>query len=89
MIHLSKSKENDYITFDDESDKKYFDFAEAKKKIEKLLESKNGKFSDAAIKLNLFSYYCADFKIIDLPGITSSSNLAFYLFSSLKHLKKA
>lgn len=79
MVHLSKNKENDYITFDDEIDKKYFDFAEAKKKIEKLLESKNGEYSDAAIKLNLFSYYCADMKIIDLPGITNSCKLITFI----------
>lgn len=74
MVHLSRSNENDYITFDDESDRKYYDFAEARKKIEKLLENKNGKYSDTAIKINLFSYYCADIKIVDLPGITNSSN---------------
>ncbi len=74
MFHLSKSKDNDYITFEDEKDRKYYDFADAKKKLEKLLESKNGKYSDSAIKVYLFSYYCCDMKIVDLPGITNSSN---------------
>lgn len=75
MVHLTKTKENDYITFDDENDKKYYDFSEAKKKIEKILENKNGKFSDTPIKFNIFSYFCTDMKIIDLPGITNSSKI--------------
>lgn len=69
-IHLSKAKDKDYIIFDDEKDIKYFDFEEAKKKLNSLLCNKKGKYSDTAIKLNLYSYYCADIKFVDLPGIT-------------------
>lgn len=80
MSHLSKNSENDYIIFDDENDKKYFDFNEAKDKLEKLMNNKNGKFTDVAIKLTIFSYYCIDIKIIDLPGINDSSKFFHHIY---------
>jgi len=73
MVHLNKSKENDYIIFENVNDKKFYDFNEAKIKLESLLNTRNGKISEKAIKLTIYSYYCCDIKIIDLPGITNKS----------------
>jgi len=75
MSHLSKNNENDYIIFDEENDKKYFDFNEAKNKIEKLMNNREGKYTDVAIKLTIYSYYCIDMKFIDLPGITNTCKI--------------
>ena len=72
MVHLNKIKENDYIVFDDENDKKYFEFNEARTKLDKMIDKLNGKYSDTAIKFSVFSHYCMDIKVVDLPGISNT-----------------
>jgi dynamin 1-like protein len=79
MTHLSKNNESDYIIFDDEKDKKYCNFNEVKEKIQKMINDINGKYTDKPIKFTIFSYYCVEMNMIDLPGITNISNIFLFV----------
>lgn len=73
LCRVREMKEKPYGIFAVEPDKKYTDFQEIRKRIEKFTDDLCGKeknIVDDPIILRIFSENCPDLTVIDLPGIT-------------------
>ena len=70
---LGRSDGKPYAVFENDLNKKYYNFNEVRINIEKLTDEIAGKGCNIVndpIKLKIFSNDCPDLTIIDLPGIT-------------------
>ncbi|KAL8450242.1 hypothetical protein Emed_002599 [Eimeria media] len=76
LVHLSETEhgpEEAYAVFDQCKDKKYTNFEEVRKEIERLTDEVAGKnkgIVDSPIVLTVYATRCPDLSLIDLPGIT-------------------
>ncbi|SBT35865.1 dynamin-like protein, putative [Plasmodium ovale wallikeri] len=74
LIHIKDDNENKHwAIFEDDKNKKFYDFNEVREHINILtdeLAGKNKGIIDDPIVLNIYSTSCPDLSLIDLPGIT-------------------
>ncbi|KAL8435919.1 hypothetical protein ACSSS7_002119 [Eimeria intestinalis] len=76
LVHLSENEhapEEAYAVFDQCKEKKYTNFEEVRKEIERLTDEVAGKnkgIVDSPIVLTVYATRCPDLSLIDLPGIT-------------------
>ncbi|KAL8452904.1 hypothetical protein Emag_002121 [Eimeria magna] len=76
LVHLSETEhgpEEAYAVFDQCKEKKYTNFEEVRKEIERLTDEVAGKnkgIVDSPIVLTVYATRCPDLSLIDLPGIT-------------------
>lgn len=73
MTHLVESTQKPWASFEEIKDTKFTNFDTVRQKIEELTNKIAGEkkgIVDKPIILNIYSPYCPDMSLIDLPGIT-------------------